>query len=90
MDVTTLHNPSPLDNLPLLKSDYSCAEVNLVYLRKKDPVGWNQLLFETIEFMTPRSERGPVNDFQKRLGGSSELGFSNRSDPYLGARDFPS
>ncbi|MCL5259282.1 MAG: hypothetical protein M1532_01400 [Nitrospirae bacterium] len=64
-------NPSPLQDMTLLQRDYVSGEVTLFYLRKKDPGGRNDLMFCVIEFLPPWLEKGPEEDTEYRLGGSS-------------------
>ena len=67
-----LPNPSPLQNLELLKKDYVSGEVTLSYLRKKGTPGRSELLFCVIELITPWIEEGPEEETSKRLGGNSD------------------
>ena len=64
-------NPSPLQDMTLLQRDYVTSEITLVYLRKKNHEGRNDLVFCVIEFLPPWLEKGPEEDSKVRLGGSS-------------------
>ena len=65
-------NPSPFQDPTQLQIDYVTGEITLVYIRKQDPGGRNDLLFCVIEPLPRWIEKGPEESSSRRLGGSSD------------------
>lgn len=71
-------NPTPLEDMNGLQRDYASGEVTLVYLRKKDPDGKNELVFCVIELLPRWIEQGSEEALSKRLVGNSDYSLHIR------------